>query len=202
MDESGDQELRGFLYRNLMEKIISSEFEPGERLVEEDLARTYKVSRTPIREVLVALHKDWLVKRVSNKGAKVVSFTADDVEELFDIRKTLEVDCVRKAIRITKVSELLELEHHLVSLEGGSGPSWRSAHADIDLNLHRLIVVNSGNRRLIAYMNHLSMLIQSLQLASFGSEDHVRKTGEQHLAVIRALLRPDVELAQRLIAEN
>ena len=56
-----------------MEKIISGEFAPGQRLVEEDLARTYKVSRTPIREVLLAFQKDGLVERVSNKGAKVAS---------------------------------------------------------------------------------------------------------------------------------
>src|ERR1035441_225355 len=201
MRQHKDRELHGFLYRDLMEKIISGEFAPGQRLVEEDLARTYKVSRTPIREVLLAFQKDGLVERAGNKGAKVASFTADDVGELFDIRKTLEVGCVRTAIRIIKMSELVELEHHLVSLEGGSGPGWMRAHADIDLKLHHLIVVNSGNRRLIANMKHLSALTGVLQLASY-PEDHVRKIGEQHLAIIRALARSGVELAQHLIAEH
>src|ERR1035441_5498237 len=101
MRQHKDRELHGFLYRDLMEKIISGEFAPGQRLVEEDLARTYKGSHTPIREVLLAFQKDGLVERVSNKGAKVASFTADDVGELFDIRKTLEVGCVdRKSTRL------------------------------------------------------------------------------------------------------
>jgi DNA-binding GntR family transcriptional regulator len=143
------------------------------------------------------------VSRVRNRGAKVVSFTAEDVEELFDIRRALEVDCVRKAVRAIKLSELLELEHRLVSLEGGSGPEWWREHADIDLKLHHLVIANSGNHRLIAYMRHLSMLIASLQLASFlATDEHVRETGEQHLAIVRALLKPDVELGRRLLAEH
>lgn len=197
-----DEELHGFLYRDLMGKIIRGEVAPGQRLVEEELAQTYNVSRTPIREVLLAFQNNGLVERVRNRGAKAVSFTAHDVEELFDIRRALEVDCVRRAVRTIRLSELLELEHRLVSLEGGSGPEWRREHADVDLRLHHLIVANSGNRRLIAYMRHLSMLIESLQLASFEHVGPVRETGEQHLAIIRAFLKPDVELAQRLLAEH
>lgn len=197
-----EEELHGFLYRALMGKIISGDLAPGQRLVEEDLARQYNVSRTPIRDVLLAFQKDGLVERVRNRGAKVVSFTPADVEELFDIRRALEVDCVRKTVRSIKISELLELECHLVCLEDGSGPDWMKQHAEVDLKLHHLIVENSGNRRLIAYMKHLSTLIESLQLASFAHAHHARETGQQHLAIIRALLKPDVELAQRLLAEH
>jgi GntR family transcriptional regulator, rspAB operon transcriptional repressor len=196
------EELHSFLYGVLLEKIISGDLGPGQRLVEEDLARTYGVSRTPIREVLLAFEKDGLVERVRNRGAKVVSFTADDVEELFDIRKALETHCIPNVVRTIKLNELLELEHRLEALADQHSPQWRDEHARIDLKLHHLIVENSGNRRLIAEMKRLSMLLESLQLASFRADLHLRETGEQHLAIIRALLRRDVDLARRLLAEH
>lgn len=197
-----NQELHSFLYRAVLDRIISGEFGPGQRLVEEDLARTYRVSRTPIREVLLAFQKDGLVERVRNCGARVVSFTADDVEELFDIRKALEIHCVPNVVRAIELNELVELERRLEALSATPGPRWRDEHASIDLKLHHLIVANSGNRRLIAYMKKLSLLRESLQFASFSADLHVRETGEQHLAIIQALLRRDVELAQRLLAEH
>ena len=202
MNGDHKEELHSFLYGALLEKIISGDLGPGRRLVEEELARSFGVSRTPIREVLLAFEKDGLVERVRNRGAKVVSFTADDVEELFDIRKALEIHCVPNVVRTIKLNELLELERRLEALADGSSAKWRDEHARIDLKLHHLIVENSGNRRLIAEMKRLSMLLESLQIASFRSDIRVRNTGAQHLAIIRALLRRDIDLAQRLLAEH
>ncbi len=199
---SRDEAQHLFLYRALLEKIISGEYAPGQRLIEEDLARKYGVSRTPIREVLLALVKDGCVERARNCGARVVAFTAQDVEELFDLRTALEIHCISAVVRTVKVSELLELQQRLEAVEGESGAPLMEGHASIDLKFHHLIVENSGNRRLIAQMRNLSLLIESLQLTSFGTDEQARKTGEQHLAIVRALLDRDVELAKRLLAEH
>jgi DNA-binding GntR family transcriptional regulator len=197
-----DKELQSFLYRALLGRIIRGEFAPGQRLVEEELARTYGVSRTPIREVLLAFAQDGLVDRVRNCGARIVAFTAEDVEELYDIRKALEIHCIPTVVRTIKVNELLELQHRLEAADGKSGSGLLEEHEIIDLKLHHLIVENSGNRRLIAQMRKLSLLIESLQLTSFIDDDQARTTGEQHLAIVRALLCRDVDLAQRLLAEH
>ena len=199
---SRDEAMHSFLYRALLEKIINGEFAPGQRLVEEELARTYGVSRTPIREVLLSLVKDGCVERARNCGARVVAFTAEDVEELFDLRTALEIHCISTAVRTVKVSELLELQHRLEATDGASGSRLREEHARLDLKLHHLIVENSGNRRLIAQMRNLSLLIESLQLTSFSTDDQARRTGEQHLAIVRALLKRDAELAKRLLTEH
>jgi DNA-binding GntR family transcriptional regulator len=199
---SHDEALHSFLYRALLEKIISGEIAPGQRLVEEDLARTYGVSRTPIREVLLSLVKDGCVERARNCGARVVAFKAEDVEELFDLRTALEVHCISTVVRTVKMSELLELQHSLEAVESKSGSGLLEEHARIDLKLHHLIVENSGNRRLIAQMRNLSLLLESLQLTSFSNDEQARKTGEQHLSIVRALLQRDVVLARRLLTEH
>lgn len=197
-----DEALHSYLYRALLAKIFSGEFAPGQRLVEEELARAYGVSRTPIREVLLSLAKDGCVERARNCGARVMAFTAEDVEELFDLRTALETHCISTVVRTVKVNGLLELQHRLEAVDSNTGSRLREEHASIDLKLHHLIVENSGNRRLIAQMRNLSLLIESLQLTSFNTDDQARTTGAQHLAIVRALLLRDVELAKRLLTEH
>jgi len=196
------QAVRKFLYGAILEKIIGGEFAPGQRLVEEELAAAFGISRTPVREVLIALQKDGLVERVPNRGARVVSFTPDEVEDLYELRKALECHCVQKAARTIRLTELLELEHALAALDGGSGQEWRDEHMRIDLRLHWLIVHNSGNRRIIASMEKVSLLIESLQVASIRADVHVAETGVQHQAIIRALARRNGALAQHLLADH
>lgn len=197
-----DEALHSYLYRALLAKIFSGEFAPGQRLVEEELARAYGVSRTPIREVLLSLAKDGCVERARNCGARVMAFTAEDVEELFDLRTALETHCISTVVRTVKVNELLELQHRLEAVDRNTGSRLREEHASIDLKLHHLIVENSGNRRLIAQVRNLSLLIESLQLTSFNTDDQARTTGAQHLAIVRALLLRDAELAKRLLTEH
>ena len=196
------KDVQARLYREIFTKIVNGEFLPGKHLVEEELARLYEVSRTPVREVLIALQRNGIVERVRNCGARVAVFTADDVEEIYDIRKALECLAVPNAVRILKLNELVELEHRLELLNKRSGAKTNAQQAEIDLRLHWLITINSGNRRLIAYLNDVSPLIHSLRLMAYQNDQRARQSGEEHLAIVHALLRRDVALAQRLLAEH
>ena len=190
------------LYSDILAKIMTGELQPGQRLIEEELARAYRVSRTPVREVFFALAKDGLVERVQNRGARVVSFTPDDVEEIFEIRMALECLSIRNAVRNLPLSALSETEHQLEQLVRHEGKQWTERHGEIDFELHRLIVSYSGNRRLMTYLDNISMLIHSLRLLGLSNPDHARQARDEHLAIVRALLRRDAELAERLLAEH
>ncbi len=190
------------IYADILAKIMRGEFQPGQRLVEEELARTYEVSRTPIREILFALEKGGLVERTHNRGAKVVSFTPDDVEQIYEIRNALECLSLRHAIRNLPLNALLDLERRLDALNRRHGPKWNQQQAEIDLELHRLIVTHSGNRRLVAYLENISLLIHSLRLVGYRDDRHARRAGEEHLEIVRALVRRDLALAERLLADH
>jgi DNA-binding GntR family transcriptional regulator len=190
-------------YTAILAKIVSGELAPGQRLREEELAQTYKVSRTPIREILIALEKDGLIQRNRNQGAKVISFTPDDLEELYDVRCALECLAVRRAVPHMPLNELLEFEQRLAALlRDGGGPRLLQRQSELDLELHRFIVSQSGNRRLIAYLENVSLLPQSLRLAGYDDEEHAREVGQEHLMLVRALLRRDSQLAERLLARH
>jgi DNA-binding GntR family transcriptional regulator len=101
------------------------------------------------------------------------------------------------------LSRLLEFEQRLTALlRAGAGPRWSQRLSVLDLELHRFIVSQSGNRRLITYLENVSLLPQSLRLAGYGDEGHAREAGLEHLTLVRALLRRDTQLAERLLARH
>jgi DNA-binding GntR family transcriptional regulator len=194
--------LKPSLYANILDRIVTGQFPPGYRLAEEQLALTFHVSRTPIREVLFSLHKDGLVERSHNRGAKVVSFGADDVEQIYEIRAALECLAVRKAVQRLGLDGLREIERRLLIAGRRASKNWKQDLADIDLHLHKWIISHSGNRRLTAYLENISLLIHSFRLIDHRNADHALLSGKEHLAIVQALLRRDGPLAERLLAAH
>jgi DNA-binding GntR family transcriptional regulator len=189
------------IYTSILRAVIKGEYPPGHRLVEQDLATAYNVSRTPIREVLVALAQDGLVERVRNQGARVVRFTPDDVEEIYEMRQALECFSMRRATLAIPLNRLIALERRLKDLETArDDEAWMHKQADIDLQLHSLIVSHSHNHRLTAYMENVTLLITSLQLIGYQNTEHVHSAAAEHLEIVRAIFKRDAILAEHLLA--
>jgi DNA-binding GntR family transcriptional regulator len=200
--DSARERTNARIYGDIVSKIVTAELGAGQRLKEQDLARTYKVSRTPIREILIALEKDGLVKRIRNRGAEVISMTADDLEHIFDIRSSLECLAVRRATTHMPLNELLSLEQRFEALERRKGPQWYPNLAELDSELHRFIVSESRNPLLQTYLRNISHLIHSLRLSGNHKEAYDRRGLQEHLAIVRALIRRDRQSAERLLADH
>jgi DNA-binding GntR family transcriptional regulator len=190
------------VYADILHKIVNGQIPSGQRLGEERLAGEYGESRTPVREALFALERDGLVKRVHNCGATVMPFTPDDVEQIYEIRKSLECLGLRRAAPSLALTELYELEQRLVAVGRERGRRLQKLQLETDLDLHRLIVSRSGNSRLIAYLDNLSLLLYSLRLVSLLEDGHARQSAQQHLGIVRALIGRDAGTAERLLAEH
>jgi DNA-binding GntR family transcriptional regulator len=84
-------------YEVLHRGIASGQYPPGSWLREEDVAATAGVSRTPVREALHRLQAEGLVEIQRHRGAMVVGWTAEDLDDLYDLRVILECHGVRRA---------------------------------------------------------------------------------------------------------
>ncbi len=89
-------------YRCIRDAILAGALPPAGRLKEEELVALCGVSRTPVREALRLLAADDYVTLVRNQGAQVKAWSADDLEELFDLRAVLEGHAAaRAAVRVS-----------------------------------------------------------------------------------------------------
>jgi DNA-binding GntR family transcriptional regulator len=82
--------LREHVYTGVKTAIISGDFQPGKRLIEERLAADMTTSRTPVREAIQKLEKEGLIFRLPRGGFAVKAVTEDEVEEVLGLRSVLE----------------------------------------------------------------------------------------------------------------
>jgi len=78
------------VYRLLWDRILDRRLHPGEKLSDVRLSDELGVSRTPVREALNRLVQDGIIKSEPNRGFYVASFSAKDIEEIYDLRAALE----------------------------------------------------------------------------------------------------------------
>ncbi|WP_427135404.1 GntR family transcriptional regulator [Pseudarthrobacter sp. S9] len=103
-EETQDKErpLREAVRDTLRTRIFEGHYAPGTRLVERDLAAEFSVSRLPIREALRMLRQEGLISDRASRGTEVSTLSPKDVEDLFDVRQSLEVlACRLAAVRAT-----------------------------------------------------------------------------------------------------
>lgn len=90
---------------NLRDLILHGQLRPGERVVEIQVARELEVSQASVREALLALEREGLVTRVSNRGTFVTKLSIEDIRRMFRLRGLLE------GLAIELASEMMEPAH-------------------------------------------------------------------------------------------
>lgn len=101
--------LRQSVYEALVELVIAGRLQPGQHLVEAELARQLGVSRQPVREALHRLKAEGWVDLRPNQGAFVHVPTDQEVDELLDVRELLEVETARLAARCATPEQVSRL---------------------------------------------------------------------------------------------
>ncbi len=81
--------IRERIYVTLQSRIISKELAPGSRLREQELAKEFSASRTPVREALLDLERDGLVNTIDRAGTFVAKVSFQDLKEAFEVRLAL-----------------------------------------------------------------------------------------------------------------
>jgi len=117
IQRSNARSLRESIVKLLEEAIYSGYFPPGLRLIESHLADKLEMSRTPIREALLQLESQGLVKIVPNKGAVVTPFSTEEVEETYMIFGALNGVAAGLSAASISDDEIVQMETLMVKME-------------------------------------------------------------------------------------
>jgi DNA-binding GntR family transcriptional regulator len=195
---------RGNLRQQVMARILTGVFQgrlhSKQRLVVQRLAERYGVSPTPVREALVELAGLGLVDLLPNRGAVVRPFGPQEVREISQVRRVLEVEATRCACGRTDPENLKALERDLVRLQDlPRDVQWDRDARSADTRLHGLIADSCGSTRLREEVNRYLTLFRTLRDVS-----HERDAGTnyshsndvpEHLEILHALIAQDPEAA-------
>ena len=187
--------------------ILTGEYSPDERLIEEQLAERLGVSRTPVRQALTMLEAEGLVEITPNRGATVCSFSIEDVWDIYDLRAVLEGHAARRAAgRIDRgeLEHLRELAGEMEGLVGRFDDHEEEIRALVALNqeFHGTIVEASRNRRLKRLVNR-TVEIPLMFKAFFWYTPHERTiSNHYHRQILEALEKSDADRAEIIMREH
>jgi len=190
--------LRSHIQEQLRTAILNGTFKPGERLVESAIADQLGVSRAPVREVLSALEREGLVVNISRRGNFVVDFTDKDIEEIYSLRRLLELGALERAIeRLNEVdiSEIQSLVDQLGELTARQGGLDRIVGAD--LMIHERICRAADHGRLLQLWNSIRWQTQLLiGVTSRTTYDYPSQPRQNHQAILDPLKNKDLAAAK------
>lgn len=189
------------VYRELKTAITSGQYHAGSVLVQEELCRKFKASRTPVRDALTHLQAEGLVVAMPNKGVVVRDFSPKDVHDIYEIRALLESAAAKDAAgRIAKAS--LETIITKASVLGAKKNFAFDQVKELGTELHRLIVDASGNLIMKDLLNRMETLIEVSRIPFRQAHERLREINQEHIDIARALMKGDGDSAGDLMERH
>ncbi|SFI18044.1 MULTISPECIES: GntR family transcriptional regulator [Microbacterium] len=197
--------LTDIAYRGVRDLLMSGQLSPVRRLVESRLAVELDVSRTPLRQALVRLESDGLIRREEDGFYPTVPHLPE-IRELYELRRIIE----RQGIdRIIAAGDSL---HHDQSILRDLCDQWAALGADrpepspdivlMDEEFHEQLLTASGSRVLVESLRSVNAKIRLVRMYDYITADRVEATITEHLAILRALLASDLETGKKLLEHN
>jgi DNA-binding GntR family transcriptional regulator len=186
-------------YDELKQRLLVGDFPLNVRLGEERLAVLLGVSRTPIREALLRLHGEGLVRRGSDGGYEPIAPDVTVMRHLYEVRQGLELQALARPHRLG--------ERHDVDTLDELRSDWRAFRDDppddgdpsfvlLDESFHVTLAEAAGNPSLAELLRHVNERIRLVRMLDFLTGERILQTIDEHLAIVDAVLVDDVALAQ------
>ena len=197
--------IKGRVYERLKFELLAGRLRPGVFLQEKQLAHSFGVSKTPIREALADLVKERFVQLIPRKGYWVAPIEPQETLEHIELRIVLECAAVELAARRITRAQLAGLEKLILP----QAPPGRVPDRDqvelygrSNILFHRSIAVASGNRALVdALIRVLENLSRAIFLTYYAFPTIEEAAGD-HIAIVEALREREVERASTLVKRH
>jgi len=187
------QPLSNSLYTRIQKDILTGKLKPETRLTEQQLCKTYGVSRTPVREALRQLETDGLVENILNRGAFVIGMTDQDYEDMFELRKAYEIQAVKWAIERITEEEMDRLEESFEFMEFYTLRNDISKMLAINSGFHQIIYEASHNRMLKKLLSSYQIFLKYKGMESVYDDNYLTTVLEEHRAIFKAFKDRDVK---------
>ncbi len=192
--------LAEYVYTSLRRAIIEQALAPGTKLPEDSVGTSFGVSRTVVRSAIVRLVAEGLVVQQPNMRATVASPSLEEARAIFRVRRGLERMVLEELMSRLEPQHFAKLRAHVTSEEKAK----RHAEPEsirLSGEFHLLLAQFTGNELLIRFVSEV-VSRGSLILALYGRPHSSECAVNEHLALIEALERGDLETAARLMDDH
>jgi DNA-binding GntR family transcriptional regulator len=202
MKSSIPRTVKDALVETLRDEIIRGDLVPGQYLRLEEIAPRFDVSTMPVREALRDLAAEGLVTVFPHRGAMVTQLSADELQDIYDIRVTLEEMATRLAVPFVTKAILTELASLIEQIENHVGDV--ATLVKLNHQFHLTLYAASGRKHLCELIRMLRYRSQHYLHVYTAEVDvgHLPQIPGEHRAILEACKRGDAEQAAALMREH
>ncbi len=188
------------IYNELKKRIVLLDYEPGQVLREKELIEEFGVSRTPVREALIRLEVEGLVRIFPNLGTIVSEVSFQQLKDIIEIRQYLvRLTGQLAAARCTR-EDLDQMRSHVAQMKNQSGNIKEMMR--LDSSLHDLINQATKNEMLVKILGMLRDQAVRIWTFSPSDDEYFEKVAAEFEALIDALERRDEDESARLLEKH
>ncbi|WP_433381459.1 GntR family transcriptional regulator [Actinoplanes sp. CA-142083] len=188
--------------QSLRDEILSGAIASGTRLGEADLASRLSVSRTPIREALSRLAAEGLVELQPNRGARVATWSTEQLREIFELRLRLEPYAVRVAVPHLNEEQLTELDDLAAAMTRAGKPGRAqdlTAIVELNRRFHGMFIDAAGSPPLAGALRGVTHAAVVHQNFHDYTPDALKRSLQHHVEMVAAARAGDGDWAEAIM---
>ena len=198
-EESSDRySLRGKVFHQLREDILSGKYEEHEELKEVAIGEELGVSRTPVREAFRQLELEGLIQIIPNKGAYVTGITAKDVKDIYMIRSSLEGMCARLATENITEEQLEELEENVYLAAFHASKGHMEQMTELDNRFHHILYDACHSKMLERLLVDFHQYVARIRQKTLSTKERGIASNNEHRQIMEAIKAGNADEAERL----
>ena len=194
--------LRDVVFKTLRQAILKGELEPGERLMEIQLAERLGVSRTPIREAIRKLELEGLVLMIPRRGAEVAKISEKNLRDVLEVRRSLEELAIDLACQRIQEEELETLREAQKEFSAAVAAGDAMEIAQTDEKFHEIIYSGTGNQKLMQILSNLREQMYRYRLEYIKDANKRQILLVEHEQILKALSLRHVQEAKLAVREH
>src|SRR5882672_2615588 len=177
--------LGGTAYDRILRAVVQGDYEPGDRILEDEIAGQLSISRTPVREALRRLEDEGILVHEPHRGMTVAKLDFQMVQELYSVRDLLEGAAAARAARYATDADMALLED-LAEREPLAARSSATMAAH-NAQFHQAIYAAAHNRYLLKTLNVLANPLALLSKTAFSSVQRRAAAMAEHRRIFDAI---------------
>ncbi|MCW2771027.1 MAG: transcriptional regulator [Aeromicrobium sp.] len=186
----------------LRSAILNGDLEPDTLHAVHSVADRLGVSRTPVREALIRLAADGMVRVHRNRGFVVLHSSAEDLRQIFLLRLLLEVPATRAAALLAKDSDIEVLESDIERMREAMAEGDAERFLRADRQFHRTLLTISGSSRLAEFVDSLRNVVLSTGVSTANQSESIEEILEPHVEILELVRAHDAAGAAQSMHEH
>ncbi|WNF36290.1 GntR family transcriptional regulator [Bacillaceae bacterium IKA-2] len=192
-----------FIYEELKNEIILGTLQPRDRIIELAIAEKFNSSQAPIREALLKLQEDGLVELIPFTVAFVSEISFDEIKELFEYRRIIELNDLKNGIYLLTTQDFLSLEKIIIDMKEAGKQKELSTLISCEMLFHRKVIEKAQRKMSLNIWKkldiHISRFIASVHSKYF---EDLEEIALKHEPLLHVLKQKNLDEAKKIFSEH